>query len=235
MVHRSREPSETVRVAMVGKYAESGDFQFTDSYLSVNQSLVHAGVAWDAKVDITWIDGHKFEDGELAVEELDEYSGIIVPGAFGGSGADGVMAAIGYARQNDVPFLGLCYGLQMAVVEYARNVAGIREATSEEIDGDSAWQVVSVQEGQKEVLRTNRYGGSMRLGAYGAVLKKNSRVVGTLPAVGAFGRRHQADRAVVGVGRVGFSASAISCSTATRLSSNATATATRSLRASSRS
>lgn len=177
LVRRSREPSKRVQVAMVGKYVGIGDFQLKDSYISVNQSLVHAGVAWDAKVDITWIDGHKFENGEINVEELERFDGIIVPGAFGGGGAEGVIQAIRYARENNVPFLGLCYGLQLAVVEFARNIAGIKGATSEEFDENSEWNVVCVQESQKDVIEGGRIGGSMRLGAYAAVLKKDSRVL----------------------------------------------------------
>ncbi len=177
LVRRSREPINQIKVAMVGKYIEIGDFQLTDSYISVNQSLVHAGVAWDTRVDITWIDGNKFEKGELSLDYLDEFSGIIVPGAFGGGGAEGVMMAIRHARENNIPFLGLCYGLQLAVVEFARIVAGIEEATSEEFEDDSEWKVVCIQETQREVLEENRFGGSMRLGAYAAVLKKNTRVL----------------------------------------------------------
>ena len=177
LLRRSREPHDAVRVAMVGKYVEIGDYQLTDSYISVNQSLLHAGVGLDARVDITWVDGRKFETGEMELEELDEFSGIIVPGAFGEGGAEGVIAAIRYAREQDVPFLGLCYGLQLAVVEYARNVAGLEQATSAEFDEDSPWQVVCVQETQKQVLEESRYGASMRLGAYAAVLRKNSRVL----------------------------------------------------------
>ena len=177
LVRRSKDPVHHVRVAMVGKYAESGDFQFTDSYISVNQSLIHAGVANDAKVEIVWIDGHRFENGELAVESLDEYDGIVVPGAFGAGGGEGVIMAIRHAREHGIPFLGLCYGLQLAVVEFARHVAGIKEATSEEFKDDSPYQVVCIQEQQKKVMEENRYGGSMRLGAYAAVLKRKSRVL----------------------------------------------------------
>ena len=177
LLQRSKDPSNTVSIAMVGKYVETGDFQLTDSYISVNQSLLHAGVALDARVDITWIDGRRFESGEHDLEELENYDGIIVPGAFGEGGAEGVIAAIRYAREHDLPYLGLCYGLQLAVVEYARNVANITEATSAELDPDSEWQVVAIQETQKEVLESSRYGGSMRLGAYAAVLRKDSRVL----------------------------------------------------------
>lgn len=177
LVKRSKEPNEKIRVAMVGKYVATGDFQLTDAYISVNQSLAHAGVAWDAKVEITWIDGYQFERGEIDLRELDEFDGVIVPGAFGSGGAEGVIKAIRYIRERDIPYLGLCYGLQLAVVEYARNVAGIKLATSEEFDEDSAWKVVCVQETQRDILEENRYGGSMRLGAYAAVLKKESRVL----------------------------------------------------------
>jgi CTP synthase len=177
LLERSKKPKEIVRVAMVGKYVEIGDFQLTDSYISVNQSLLHAGVANDSKVEITWIDGRKFEQGDMDLSELKEYGGIIVPGAFGEGGAEGVIAAIRHARENGVPFLGLCYGMQLAVVEYARNVAGIEDASSEEFSNDSPNQVVAVQESQKQVLEDGRYGASMRLGAYAAVLKKGSRVL----------------------------------------------------------
>jgi len=177
LLERSKSPKHVVRVAMVGKYVEIGDFQLTDSYISVNQSLLHAGVANDSKIDITWIDGRKFERGDMDVSTLAEFDGIIVPGAFGEGGADGVLAAIRYARENGVPFLGLCYGMQLAVVEYARNVVGIKDASSEEFSDDSPNQVVAVQESQKQVLEDGHYGASMRLGAYAAVLKKDSRVL----------------------------------------------------------
>ena len=177
LLERSKNPSRILRVALVGKYVEIGDFQLTDSYISVNQSLLHAGVAADTKVEITWIDGRSFERGDLEVESLADYGGIIVPGAFGEGGAEGVIAALKFARETGMPFLGLCYGMQMAVVEFARHVAGIERATSEEISDDSDYQVVAVQESQKQVLQDNRYGASMRLGAYAAVLKKDSRVL----------------------------------------------------------
>lgn len=184
LVKRSRQPRRRVRVAMVGKYVGTGDFQLTDSYISVNQSLLHVGVASDAQVDITWIDGHQFERGEMDLTQLSAFDGIIVPGAFGAGGAEGVIAAIRYAREHDIPYLGLCYGLQLAVIEYARHVAGITEATSEEFDANSEWKVICVQEAQKSALEQNHYGGSMRLGAYAAVLKNDSRVLRLYAASG---------------------------------------------------
>jgi CTP synthase len=177
LVHRSREPGQRLNVAMVGKYVEIGDFQLTDSYISVNQSLMHAGVADDCGVTITWIDGRRFEAGDLPLTALEDYDGVVVPGAFGSGGAEGVIAAIAYARQHGVPFLGLCYGLQLAVIEYARNVIGLHEATSEEFCAESDWQVVCAQETQRSVLQERRFGGSMRLGAYAAVLKRDTRTL----------------------------------------------------------
>ncbi|MEW6751727.1 MAG: CTP synthase [Candidatus Latescibacterota bacterium] len=177
LVRRSRQPTHRVRVAMVGKYVDIGNYQLADSYISVNQSLAHAGVALDAGVEIDWIDGHRFERGELDLARVSDYDGVVVPGAFGRGGAEGVIMAIRHAREQRIPFLGLCYGLQMAVVEYARDVVGLAEATSEEFGSQSEWQVVCTQESQRQVLQDSHYGGSMRLGAYAAVLKRDSRVL----------------------------------------------------------
>ena len=184
LVRRSRDPGTRVRIAMVGKYVEIGDFQLTDSYISVNQSLMHAGVATDCGVDIVWIDGREFEQGKRPVEDLAEFDGLVVPGAFGSGGAEGVVSAIRHAREQGLPFLGLCYGLQLAVIEYARNVVGLEEATSEEFVEDSEWSVVCVQESQKSVLEQLHYGGSMRLGAYAAVLKRGSKTLELYEATG---------------------------------------------------
>ena len=113
LVRRSREPNQCLRVAMVGKYVGIGDFQLTDSHISVNQSLVHAWSGKDASVEITWIDGHEFENGDRELAELADFDGVIVPGAFGGGGSEGVINAISFARKNKIPYLGLCYGLQL--------------------------------------------------------------------------------------------------------------------------
>lgn len=172
LVERITHPSRTVEVAMVGKYVEIGDFQLTDAYISVNQAIEHAGAAHGARVRISWIDPRTMVD-----DALSRYAGIIVPGAFGEGGAEGVIRAIQYARENDLPFLGLCYGLQMATVEFARNVAGIEDATSAEMDANSGCRVIDIQEDQQEVIEQSRYGGTMRLGAYAAILKPETTVL----------------------------------------------------------
>ncbi len=171
-----RGPRERVRVAMVGKYVGIGDYEFQDSYISVNQSLEHAGALLDTKVEIDWIDSNRLELHDVG-EALAGYHGIIVPGAFGEGGAEGAINAVRYARENQVPFLGLCYGLQMVVVEYARHVAGLSDANSVEMDPDSPHAVIDIQYAQRQIIEENRYGGTMRLGGYAAVLRRESRVL----------------------------------------------------------
>ncbi len=176
LVDEIRNPSHTVRIAMVGKYVEIGDYELTDSYISVNQALEHAGASLSADVKISWIDSRRLETGDVE-EVLDKFDGIIVPGAFGEGGSEGVIRAIRYARENGVPFLGLCYGLQMAVVEYARHVARLPQANSAENDPDSPSPVIDIQRSQRVVMEEHRYGGTMRLGGYAAILKRDSLVL----------------------------------------------------------
>ena len=183
LLERIRQPSNRVRVAMVGKYVEIGDYELTDSYISVNHSLEHAGASLDTEVEIAWIDSRRLEGRDVG-SELAEYDGIIVPGAFGEGGSEGVIAAIRYARENGVPYLGLCYGLQMAVVEYARNVADISDANSAENDPDTPNAVIDIQYTQREILEESRYGGTMRLGGYAAVLRRDSVVLGLYERTG---------------------------------------------------
>ncbi len=176
LLGRIRKPQHQVKVAMVGKYVEIGGYELTDSYISVNQSLEHAGAQLDTEVQISWIDSRRLE-GEAADVSLEEFDGVIVPGAFGEGGADGVIEAIRYSREESVPFLGLCYGLQMGVVEYARNVAGLTDASSAEIDPDTPNAVIDIQYSQREIIEESRYGGTMRLGGYAAVLKRDTLLV----------------------------------------------------------
>ena len=176
LVEKIRNPSHLVRVAMVGKYVAIGDYELTDSYISVNQSLEHAGASLDTKVEIAWIDSRELEEADVE-EALADFDGIIVPGAFGEGGAEGVIQAIRYARENDLPFLGLCYGLQMAVVEYARHMAGLQDANSAENDPDTPHAVIDIQYSQREIIEESRYGGTMRLGGYVAILRRDTHVL----------------------------------------------------------
>jgi len=162
---RIREPKGEIRIAMVGKYIE-----LADAYKSVNESLIHGGMANDVRVKIEYIDAESLEKQGVAC--LESMHGILVPGGFGERGTEGKMAAIRYARENKVPFLGICLGMQLAVVEFARHVAGIEDATSSEFDERPEHPVIALmtewdQEGAR-VLRDSDsdLGGTMRLGGY---------------------------------------------------------------------
>lgn len=175
LVKRIENPSKSVNIAMVGKYIDIGDFALTDSYISINQALEHAGADLDCKVNISWIDSKEYEKNPKKLEELINYHGIIIPGGFGASGVEGKISAIRFARENDIPFLGLCYGFQLAVVEYARNVCNLRGAHTTEVD-KTTYPVIDILPTQREILEKSKYGATMRLGAYAAILK-SSRVL----------------------------------------------------------
>ena len=173
LVSNIRNPSRRVRIAVVGKYVEIGDYSLPDSYISVNQALLHSGAQLQVGVDISWIDASKLEecpDNGL----LHPFDGIVVPGGFGVTGVEGKMRAIRYARESGVPFLGLCYGMHLAVIEYARTACGLREANSTEIDPQTSCPIVDVLPSQKALLEKHEYGGTMRLGAYAAMLAEGS-------------------------------------------------------------
>src|SRR3990167_2048222 len=116
-----------------------------------------------------------FENNKKKLTELKEYNGIIVPGGFGASGVEGKINVINYARVNKIPYLGLCYGLQMAVIEFARNVCGLKDAHTTEVNPKTKYPVIGVQPAQKEILEKSMYGGTMRLGVYAAVMKGKSQ------------------------------------------------------------
>ena len=177
LVENILNPKKMVKVAIVGKYIDIGDYNLADSYISINQSLLHAGASLGTGVDIDWLDSKKFEDNKKNLNELKNYDGIIVPGGFGASGVEGKMMAAGFARENKIPYLGLCYGLQLAVVEFARNVCGLRDANTTEVEPKTRHPIIDVQPAQKEILEKNMYGGTMRLGAYAAILKDKSQVL----------------------------------------------------------
>ncbi|MEO1171804.1 MAG: CTP synthase [Myxococcota bacterium] len=158
IVDKVQNPAHTARIAVVGKYVE-----LTDSYKSLHEALVHAGIANDTEVQFDYVDSERLE-GECTPEELlASADGILVPGGFGNRGIEGKVAAIHYARTQNVPFFGICLGLQSAVIEYARNQAGIAGANSQEFEPESQVAVIGLMEGQKTVKRK---GGTMRLGAY---------------------------------------------------------------------
>ena len=178
-VAKIRASKEPVRIGIVGKYFATGSYVLADSYISVIEAVKHAAYHQKHKPIIEWIDAEEFESGkkENAKENLKKlagYDGIIVPGGFGSRGVEGIIAAIRYVRENNIPYLGLCYGMQLAVVEYARNVLGLSGAHTTEIEKKTQHPIIDVMPEQKKNLEANNYGATMRLGAYPAVLAKGS-------------------------------------------------------------
>ncbi len=172
---KSRNGGKEVKIGVIGKYFNSGDFTLEDSYISVIEAIKHAAYNNDVKPVIQWINSLEYEKSPEKLEGLKEYDALIIPGGFGKTGVEGKISAIKYAREENIPFLGLCYGLQLAVIEHARNVINIKDANSAEIDMSSDDLVIDVLPEQKKNLEAKNYGASMRLGNYEAVLKKGTR------------------------------------------------------------
>jgi len=165
---------DTVKIAMIGKYFETGDFILADSYLSVIEAIKYSSYVQNRKPILTWLNSSDFEKNPAKLKELKKYDGIIIPGGFGSRGVEGNLNAIKFARENKIPYFGLCYGMQMMVIEYARNVLGLKDANTREVNPNSKNLVIDVMESQKEILKNNTYGGSMRLGEYKARLRDNT-------------------------------------------------------------
>jgi CTP synthase len=170
------DATQDVEIGIVGKYFETGEYRLPDAYISVIEAVKHACAASFVKPVLTFIDSMDFEEDSGRLSVLNELSGIIIPGGFGTKGIEGKIMAIRHAREKKIPFLGLCLGLQLAVVEYARNVIGLEKANSTEFDPNTPHPVIDILPEQKEILKNSKYGGSMRLGAYPAVLKPNTLV-----------------------------------------------------------
>ncbi len=173
-VQKVHNPKKEVHIAIVGKYFDTGDFVLSDAYISVIEAIKFSAYTLGAKPVLTWISSQSFENGKRKVSELKKYDGVIVPGGFGSTGIPGKLKAIKFIRENKIPYFGLCYGMQLAVVEYAQNVLGLKDAATREMHKDGKHLVIDIMEDQKEKLRNKNYGGTMRLGAYPAHLKKGT-------------------------------------------------------------
>ena len=169
--HNSKEK---LNIAMVGKYFETGDFILSDSYLSVIEAIKYSAYLQNKKPVLTWLNSTDFEKDPKKLKDLKKYDGIVVPGGFGTRGVEGIISSVKFARENKIPYFGLCYGMQMMVIEYARNVLNLKDANTREVNPKSKNLVIDIMESQKELLKNNLYGGSMRLGEYKAILKKGT-------------------------------------------------------------
>ena len=168
MVDKIMNAKERLKIAVVGKYTE-----LADSYKSIHEALVHGGITHECGVDITWIASDRFTDQETAGELLAPYDGLLVPGGFGVRGVEGMVEAVRWAREQKLPFLGICLGLQTAIVEFARNVCKIPNTNSSEFEPECENPVISLMRSQEGI---QEMGGTMRLGAYPCKLRPGSRV-----------------------------------------------------------
>ncbi|HEX2451199.1 MAG TPA: CTP synthase [Gemmatimonadales bacterium] len=167
ITERILRPSNRVRIAVVGKYTD-----LHDAYKSVHEALIHGGIPHDAGVEIHWVSSDRFTDAEAAGQLLNGYDGLLIPGGFGIRGVEGMIEAVRWARSNDLPFLGICLGLQIAIIEFARNVCQLPNPNSTEFAPECESPVIALMPSQRDVVDL---GGSMRLGAYAAKLRPGSR------------------------------------------------------------
>ena len=169
LVDRFHGLKKTVTIALVGKYVE-----LHDAYISVVEALIHGGIANDTKVQIRWVNSEHLTEKNLK-QELDGVNGILVPGGFGDRGIEGKILAVRYAREKDIPFFGICLGMQVAVIEFARDVLGLKKAHSTEIDPETEAPVIDIMPDQKDI---HNMGGTMRLGLYPCKLQEGSLCAG---------------------------------------------------------
>ncbi len=188
LVSRIRSLEEPVKIGIVGKYFKTGDFVLSDVYISVIEALKHAAYSLRRKPIIEWLDSGVYEADAKSIKELSNFDGILIPGGFGSRGIEGKISAIRYSREKKIPYFGLCYGMQLAVIEYARHVASLEGANTVEIDPKTPAPVIDLLPQQKERMKNKEYGATMRLGAYPALIKK-----GTV-ASSAYGKKTVSER-----------------------------------------
>ncbi len=175
-VAHTKKLTDTIGIAVVGKYFGTGTFTLADSYISVIEAAKHGSWANGVKPELTWIDSEIYEQNPERVSELEKFDGVIVPGGFGGRGIEGIITAITYVREHRIPYLGLCYGMQLASIEFARNIAGLEGAQTTEVKKRATHPIIHIMPDQEKKLLKLEYGGSMRLGSYPARLKRDSVV-----------------------------------------------------------
>jgi CTP synthase len=166
---------EPVRIGIAGKYFDTGEFTLADSYLSVIEALKHASWENDRQPEIFWLNSEDYEKNPEKLTMLSEFDGIVVPGGFGSRGIEGKIKVIQYCREHNIPYLGLCYGMQTMAIEFARNVAGIKDANSTEMDPKTKHPVIHTMADQVQKIEKGEMGGTMRLGSYECLLKTGTK------------------------------------------------------------
>ncbi len=184
-VETTREARKSIKVGIVGKYFGTGSFVLVDSYISVIEAIKHACYALGSKPIIEWLDAESVD-----LENLKNFKGIVVPGGFGSRGVEGKIKVIKFCRENKIPYLGLCYGMQLAVVEFSRSILKWKNAQTTEIDPKTSYPVIDILPEQKKNIAAKHYGASMRLGAYPAILK-NGTIASKAYGVPGISERHR--------------------------------------------
>lgn len=201
-VEKIRNSKKIVRIGIIGKYFDTGDFKLADSYVSVIEAIKHACASNNTQAEILWLNAKDFEKDTKQLKALKGLDGIIVPGGFGVGGIEGKIKAIQFARENNIPFLGLCYGLQLAVIEYARNVCGLSKANTTEVDPKTLYPVIDFLPWQKALLKENQYGATMRLGGQAVKIKPQTlayKLYGVDKALERFRHRYEISPAYIEV------------------------------------
>jgi CTP synthase len=173
-VERVRGAKKTVKIAIIGKYFKTGDFVLSDAYISVIEAIKHAAYTRGVKPELEWLDSETYEEHPEALKTLTQYDGVLIPGGFGSRGIEGKIEAIRFCREHKIPYFGLCYGMQLAVIEYARHKAGMEDAHTTEVNPETTHPVIDILPEQKALLRGKHYGATMRLGAYPAHISKGT-------------------------------------------------------------
>lgn len=176
LVDKINNTPKEIKIAVVGKYFGTGNYTLSDSYISVIEAIKHAAWFNNVTAKLDWVDAEEFERNYTEIKKLRNFDGILVPGGFGSRGIEGIINAIKYARENKIPYLGLCYGMQLACVEFARNVLKYKDAHTVEVEPDTTHPIFVANPNQTMNIQENRYGGTMRLGAYDCVLACGSKV-----------------------------------------------------------
>lgn len=175
-INKKNTAKKKIKVAVIGKYFGTGNYTLADSYISVIEAIKTASWYHGATPELVWVDAEKYEKDKKRLKELSGFDAIVVPGGFGTRGVEGVISAIKYARENKIPYLGLCYGMQLAAIEFARDVLGYKDAHTVECNPKSSNVIIHVNPNQAKNIQEAKYGGTMRLGAYSCELKAGSKV-----------------------------------------------------------
>lgn len=185
LVKSIRTSDKSVNIGVIGKYQKTGDYVLTDSYVCVVEALKHAGWKLGLKPNLIWLDAENLNN------DYSNLDGIIIPQGWGKRGVEGKIRAIKFARENNIPYLGLCFGMQMAVIEFARNVLGFKNANTEEADPQTKFPVIHTMDYQKELIKNHEYGGTIRLGAYPCKLRKGSKLSKIYNSKAVVSERHR--------------------------------------------